>query len=99
MADTTETIADIIAEMRRADVVPFEKLNDNYSWLANRIEAAAARMKREMDEAAEYINLYLGEIPLKPEPHNWLIRNGYKNESYQESFFGQEIEEGDNGSR
>lgn len=26
-------------------------------------------------------------------PHNWLIRNGYKDESYQESVYGQEIYE------
>jgi hypothetical protein len=56
--------------------------------LAARIMAA---YKREMDEAAEHINCYLQEISANPEPHNWLIRNGYKDESYQECLFGQEI--------
>lgn len=45
----------------------------------------------ELDEAAMYINLYLGEIPLNPAAHNWLIRNGYRDESYQEATYGQEV--------
>ena len=57
----------------------------------NRLTAENARMKQEMNEAAAFINLYLQEIPLHYEPHNWLIRNGYKDESYQSSTFGQEI--------
>lgn len=56
-------------------------------------DEAVARLEKEMDEAAEYINFYLQEIPLNPQAHNWLIRNGYKDESYQESFYGQEIAE------
>ena len=58
-----------------------------------RIVAENARLKKEMDEAAEYINGYLQEIPTCYKPHNWLIRNGYKDESYQESIYGQEIYE------
>lgn len=58
-----------------------------------RIVAENARLKKEMDEAAEYINGYLQEIPTCYKPHNLLIRNGYKDESYQESVYGQEIYE------
>lgn len=64
-----------------------------------RIEAACKRReadyKREMDEAAEHINDYLQEIPTMARPHNWLIRNGYKDTSYQASVYGQEIYEED----
>lgn len=56
-----------------------------------RLVAENARLKKEMDEAAEYINDYLQEIPLFYKAHNWLIRNGYKDESYQETIYGQEI--------
>ena len=59
----------------------------------NRLTVENARLKKEMDEAAEYINDYLQEIPMSYRPHNWLIRNGYKDESYQESVYGQEIYE------
>lgn len=55
--------------------------------------AALDRMKsmykKEMDEAAEHINNYLEEIPTNPRVHNWLMRNGYKDESYQADVFGQ----------
>lgn len=56
-----------------------------------RLVAENARLKKEMDEAAGYINEFLDEMPLRYEPHNWLIRNGYKDESYQSGTFGQEI--------
>ena len=59
----------------------------------NLIATENARLKKEMDEAAEYINDYLQEIPLFPKAHNWLIRNGYKDESYQNDIYGQEIVE------
>jgi hypothetical protein len=51
---------------------------------ADRIEAA---VKREMDEAAEFIDDYLREIPVYRPPHDWLIRNGYKDTSYQNDIF------------
>lgn len=47
----------------------------------------AVKMRKEMDEAAEHINAYLNEIPINRVPHDWLIRNGYKDESYQSSLF------------
>ena len=47
--------------------------------------------KAELDEAAQHINAYLGEVPLNPSAHNWLIRNGYRDESYQAEIYGQEI--------
>jgi hypothetical protein len=56
-----------------------------------RIVAENARLKKEMDEAAEYINGYLQEIPTYPKAHNWLVRNGYQDESYQSTVYGQEI--------
>ena len=45
----------------------------------------------ELDEAAKHINAYLNEIPINPAPHNWLIRNGYRDESYQAGTYGQEV--------
>ena len=67
---------------------------------ANRLEAACKRLevahKREMDEAATFINKYLEDAALDPKAHNWLIRNGYQDASYQADTFGQEIvKEGD----
>lgn len=59
----------------------------------NRLTVENARLKQEMNEAAEHINDYLQEIPCYPKAHNWLIRNGFKDESYQECFYGQEIVE------
>ena len=59
----------------------------------NRLTVENSRLKKEMDEAAEHINLYLQEIPTNPQAHNWLIRNGYKDESYQSDIYGQEIVE------
>ena len=109
MTRDNETIPDIVTEMckcaeenPRLKIVPRMTIQ---TWLnlASRLKAA---YKREMDEAAEHINNYLQEISANPEPHNWLIRNGYKDESYQECLFGQEIvkdnhpqEEGNNGLR
>lgn len=66
----------------------YDKISEELNTLANSIETV---WKREMDEAAEHVNVLLQEIPTNPRPHNWLIRNGYKDESYQECFFGQEI--------
>ena len=62
---------------------------------ANRLEAACKRLeadhKCEMDEAAAFINEYLEDSALDPKAHNWLIRNGYQDTSYQADVFGQEI--------
>ena len=55
------------------------------------LEAAAKLYAEEMDKASEFITDYLQEIPLCKEPHNWLIRNGYEDKSYQGVSFGQEI--------
>jgi hypothetical protein len=46
-----------------------------------------------MDEAARFVNDFLQETSTNYKAHNWLIRNGYKDESYQESVYGQEIYE------
>lgn len=59
----------------------------------NRRIAEHAHIRKEMDEAAEHINFFLQDMPLNPRAHNWLIRNGYKDLSYQESVYGQEITE------
>ena len=70
--------------------------------LADKAREALAelpKLKAEMDEAAEHITWYLGEIPLQPEPHNWLIRNGYKDTSYQECIYGQEIYTEEGGAK
>lgn len=91
MPETDENLAAILAEMRKA-VVPMicgrpkieaVSIRDVLQW-ADRIEAA---VKREMDEAAEFINDYLNEIPVYHPPHDWLIRNGYKDTSYQNDIF------------
>lgn len=47
----------------------------------------------EMDTAARLINIYLDHIPLSPHGHNWLIRNGYTDKSYQGHIYGQELTE------
>lgn len=52
-----------------------------------------SQLKCEMDEAAEHIQDYLQEIPTYPKAHNWLIRNGYQDTSYQADIYGQEIHE------
>ena len=98
--NANETVA-IVAEIRHE----LESLQDEHrlgiywcQWAharLDRIEKAVqndeAVLKRELDEAANHINNYLQEIPEHPKAHNWLIRNGYKDESYQECVFGQEI--------
>ena len=72
-------------------VLRFERVTT--AALAARLEAAH---KREMDEAATFINKYLEDAALDPKAHNWLIRNGYQDASYQADTFGQEIvKEGD----
>ncbi len=71
--------------LRKKDWVKMEAIN--------RVTAENYNLKNEMDKAAEFINYYLQEIPLSREAHNWLIRNGYKDESYQSDIFGQEIVE------
>lgn len=43
--------------------------------------------QRELAEAAEYINDYLQEIPLYRPAHDWLIRNGFQDTSYQNDIF------------
>jgi len=45
------------------------------------------RYQRELAEAAEHINDYLQEIPLYRPAHDWLIRNGFEDTSYQNDFF------------
>ena len=52
-------------------------------------------LKREMDEAAKYIISYLDDTPLDEKPHNWLVRNGYEDTSYQGDCFGQRLMEYD----
>lgn len=85
-----ETADAIIAEMLRANFQPsfYQKRVDEY---VSRIRAAIGRererLRKEMDEAAEHINSYLNEIPINRVPHDWLIRNGYKDESYQHDMF------------
>ena len=94
MIDRNETYPAILAEMRKA-VVPMVcgrpkiesvTIRDVLQW-ADRIEAA---VKREMDEAAEFINDYLQEIPVCRPPHDWLVRNGYTDTSYQNAVFAEE---------
>lgn len=58
-----------------------------------RLVAENTRLKKEMDEAARFVNDFLQETSTNYKAHNWLIRNGYKDESYQESIYGQEIYE------
>ena len=98
MPKTDEKLADILAEMRKA-VVPMicgrpkieaVTIRDVLRW-ADRIEAA---VKREMDEAAEFIDDYLREIPVYRPPHDWLIRNGYKDTSYQNDIFEDDEQHG-----
>ena len=64
---------------------------------ANRLEAACKRLeaahKRELDEADLHITDFLNDCSVNRKAHNWLIRNGYKDESYQADVFGQEIVE------
>ena len=91
MPDTHETISYILAEMRGNEfddphldadgIIGARRLARDW---ADRIEAA---VKREMDEAAEFIDDYLNEIPVYHPPHDWLIRNGYKDTSYQNDIF------------
>ena len=45
------------------------------------------RYQRELAEAADYINDYLQEIPLYRPAHDWLIRNGFEDTSYQNDIF------------
>ena len=87
-----ETVLEIAAE--------FRKMNDSSvggiiavkaSVIADRLEAAAKHEKAEMDDAARFINEFLDANPLWKEAHNWLIRNGYEDKSYQGDFWGQEI--------
>ena len=47
----------------------------------------------EMDTAARLINWYLKGLPQEPYGHNWLIRNGYKDESPTADTYGQELVE------
>ena len=45
--------------------------------------ATIAAERKEKAAAAELINTMLDDLPLMPEAHDWLIRNGFKDESYQ----------------
>ena len=98
-----ETADAIIAEMRKCVEEHTFGKTDNYpgdvdnelvtdiEGFADSLEASIMRererLRKEMDEAAEHINSYLNEIPINRVPHDWLIRNGYKDESYQSSSF------------
>lgn len=76
-----------LADVEEAPKMPrFERVT--VACLADRLEAAH---KREMDGAAEHVLDCLQRTPLDPKAHNWLIRNGYKDISYQADVFGQEI--------
>jgi len=82
-----EEIHKILAEMRAARNTASDTTLVSSDWLddwADRIEAA---VKREMDEAAEFIDDYLRAIMVYRPPHDWLIRNGYKDTSYQNDIF------------
>ena len=90
-----ETVGEAVAAMRRyADILaaaPADPLAQDIARLlreyADRVERAS---KREMDEAAEFINDYLQEIPVSRKPHDWLVRNGYTDTSYQNAVFAEE---------
>lgn len=97
MPKEDEKLAAILAEMRGAakstDLFNGEEVGEPLirgtkveEW-ADRIEAA---VKREMNEAAEFINDYLQEIPVCRKPHDWLVRNGYTDTSYQNAVFAEE---------
>ena len=87
-----ETVLDIAAEFREMnDASVGGIIAVNARVIAERLEAAAKLYAEEMDKASEFITDYLQEIPLCKEPHNWLIRNGYEDKSYQGVSFGQEI--------
>ena len=62
-----------------------------YGRQLKRVAMRLRQVQRELDEAAKHINAYLGEVPLNPSAHNWLIRNGYRDESYQAEIYGQEV--------
>ena len=66
--------------------------NDPRSVLLELVDRVERASKREMDEAAEFINDYLQEIPLFRPPHDWLVRNGYTDTSYQNGVFAEEKE-------
>lgn len=68
-----------------------EKLCAEWEKEHEGLRSQISQLKCEMQEAAELINCYLQEIPLNPKAHNWLIRNGYKDESYQADIYAQEI--------
>ncbi len=92
-----ESIDAILAEMRDfakplrvgGDLCSNVALPATISVWADRIKAA---VKREMDEAAEFINDYLQEIPVYRPPHDWLVRNGYEDTSYQNGVFEMEAD-------
>lgn len=53
--------------------------------------SVCSEIRDRLDEAASFINEFLDEMPLQKEAHNWLIRNGYKDTSYQGDFWGPEV--------
>ena len=73
------------------NVAPELRVDMLLKLLEGEVENALEQAHKEIEEAAEHINDFLQEIPLNPSPHNWLIRNGFKDESYQADIYGQEI--------
>ena len=63
------------------------------SDLAKEALAKCPDPKAELDAAAKLITSMMDDLPLDPRAHNWLIRNGYKDESYQAGTYGQELAE------
>lgn len=72
-------------------LVRIEKLCAEWEKEHEGLRCQISQLKCEMDEAAEHIRDYLQEIPTYPKAHNWLIRNGYQDTSYQADIYGQEI--------
>ena len=87
----TEPIARVSRHSAKESLDRIERLCAEQEKEHEGLRSQISQLKCEMQEAAELINCYLQEIPLNPKAHNWLIRNGYKDESYQADVYGQEI--------
>lgn len=87
----TEPIACVSRHRAKEALDRIEKLCAEQEKEHEDLRCQISQLKCEMQEAAELITCYLQEIPLNPKAHNWLIRNGYKDESYQADIYGQEI--------
>ena len=87
----TEPIACVSRHSAKEALDRIEKLCAEQEKEHAGLRCQISRLKCEMDEAAEHIRDYLQEIPTYPKAHNWLIRNGYQDTSYQADVFGQEI--------